>query len=57
LNSYQHFRKVEHKEKKEQIEKDDAVFYADLFDSLEKDQPNGKWSIQADSFNRVVRIA
>ncbi len=48
LKKYQHFRKVQTDEKKEFIERDDAIFYPNFLDSLDGDLPQGCWSIHLD---------
>lgn len=50
LGSYSHFRNVQCKEKKEGLEKDDAIFQRNFLDDVAADKPpHGSWCIQRDS--------
>lgn len=53
---WHHFRSSETKEKREMLDRDDALFSFDFFDDLEQDVPRGQWSIQFDLSNRIVSI-
>jgi radial spoke head protein 9 len=48
LSSYQHFRNVQHDDKKALLDKSDAPFHKDVLDPIEGDQPKGCWSLQMD---------
>ena len=54
LNSYSHFRNAQQKEKKEALEKEDAIFQKNFLDDIMIDKPNGCWSIQKDSTGTVA---
>lgn len=54
--NYQHLRAPQSLEKKEQIARDDALFYFDFLDPIEKDIPKGCWSIQTDSSKSNVTV-
>ena len=56
LGKYYHFRNVQDKEKKDQIERDDAVFHPDFLDSIHKDSPKGCWVLHLDSSKTIVNI-
>jgi len=56
LGCYSHFRNVQQKEKRDGIEKDDAIFKANFLDDPALDQPVGQWSIQKDSNGNVAMI-
>lgn len=45
LTAYSHFRNCQQKEKKENLEKDDAIFQKNFLDDITADKPNGVWSI------------
>ena len=49
LGKYYHFRNVQTQEKKEKLEREDAVFMPDFLDSVVDDSPQGSWSLQVDS--------
>ena len=48
IKRYFHFRNVQFQEKREQLDRDDALFTHDFFDGIEKDNPKGCWSLQVD---------
>ena len=48
LACYQHFRNVQHDDKKALLDKSDAPFHKDVLDPIEGDQPKGCWSLQMD---------
>ena len=54
LSNYSHFRNVLQREKKEGIEKDDAVFQRNFLDDVTADRPEGAWCIQSDSTGNVA---
>jgi radial spoke head protein 9 len=54
LNYYSHFRKVQQKDKREGIEKEDAIFQKNFLDDITLDKPTGVWSIQKDSTGTVA---
>jgi radial spoke head protein 9 len=45
---YFHFRNVQLPEKRDQLDRDDALFSYDFLDPIMKDQPKGCWSVQVD---------
>ena len=47
LNNYSHFRNVQDKVKKDNLEADDAIFQKDFLDGVSEDLPKGCWSVQA----------
>ncbi len=54
LTSYSHFRNVQQKEKKEGLEKDDAIFQRTFLDDIVVDKPIGQWSVQKDHTGTVA---
>jgi len=56
ISKYQHFRNVQLQEKKEFIERDDALFYPNFLDSLDYDLPRGAWSIHLDCSKTIATI-
>lgn len=54
LNSYSHFRNVQQKDKKEGLEKDDAIFSKNFLDDITADKPVGQWCVQKDSTGRIA---
>ena len=51
-----HFRNVQNADKKEQIERDDAVFMPDFLDSLSEDSPVGAWTLHQDASKTQINI-
>ena len=49
LKNYGHFRPVELNEKREMIDRGDALNCYDFFDPIEKDAPRGSWSLVVDA--------
>jgi radial spoke head protein 9 len=49
IKNYGHFRPVELAEKREMIDRGDALNMADFFDPIEKDTPKGSWSLVVDA--------
>ena len=45
LGKYYHFRNVQTQEKKDKLEREDAVFMPDFLDSVADDSPHGCWSL------------
>ena len=57
LRHYSHFRNVQHKDKKEGLEKDDAIYQRNFLDDVSADKPpHGVWSIQRDSATGTIAI-
>lgn len=56
LNMWHHFRLSETKEKRELIDRDEAIFRPDFLDDLSQDVPRGQWSIQFDLTKRTVSV-
>jgi radial spoke head protein 9 len=54
--SYLHFRSAQTKEKKELIQKDDAIFRQDFLESIAQDDIKGSWSVQPDTTRTQVII-
>lgn len=49
MKNYGHFRPVELAEKREMIDRGDALNMMDFFDPIEKDTPKGSWSLVVDA--------
>lgn len=50
LQSYSNFRNVQNRDKKDGLEKDDAIFQSNFLDDLSADKPpHGSWCLQKDS--------
>ena len=49
VRNYSHFRPVEMSEKREMIDRGDALNASDFFDPVEKDMPRGSWSLVVDA--------
>ena len=50
LQHYSHFRNVQHPDKKDGLEKDDAIYQRNFLDDVAADRPpHGSWAIQRDS--------
>ena len=47
---------MQDKEKKDQIERDDAVFHADFLDPISNDKPKGTWALHLDAAKTIVHI-
>ena len=47
---------MQQKEKKEGIEKDDAIYKKDFLDSITSDKPQGCWSVQKDSTGAIALV-
>lgn len=56
FSKYSHFRNVQNREKKEGLEKDDAIFQKNFLDDAVSDKPTGCWSVQKDATGRVAVI-
>jgi radial spoke head protein 9 len=56
IKHYFHFRNVQYQEKREQLDRDDALFTHDFFDGIEKDLPKGCWSLQVDHSNTLATL-
>ena len=57
IASYSHFRNVQLKEKKEGLEKDDAIFQKNFLDDVAADRPpHGSWCVQKDSATGTVAV-
>jgi radial spoke head protein 9 len=56
LAKYQHFRKVEFKDKIDQMERDDSVFKHDFLDCIDNDSIKGSWTLQLDTTGSVANI-
>jgi len=54
--SYFHFRQVQQKEKREQIDRDDAVYNHDFLDEIQKDYPKNCWTLVKDSSETVATV-
>lgn len=46
IKCYSHFRNVQDKVKKDNLEADDAIFQRDFLDGVHEDLPKGCWSLQ-----------
>lgn len=49
LSNYYHFRKVQNRDKKEQIEREDGVYNSSFLDEVSTDMPNGSWNVLRDT--------
>lgn len=56
LAKYVHFRKVEFKEKVDQMERDHSVFKHDFLDAIDNDEIKGSWSLHFDTTGSVANI-
>ena len=56
IDNWQHFRAPQTEEKQAVISNDDAIFLKKFLDDLSVDQPNGCWSLQADSSRHKVTL-
>lgn len=56
IKNYSHFRNVQTEEKKDFIERDDAIFYTTFLDPIEVDQPQGAWTFHLDSTKSLVNL-
>ncbi len=56
IRNYSHFRNCQVPQKKELLEKDDAIFKQDFLDDVVGDQPQGQWSVQKDSSGTIAMI-
>lgn len=56
LDKYFHFRNVQLIEKREQLDRDDALFSYDFLDPIVKDQPRGCWCVQVDSSGTLSSV-
>ena len=54
LSHYQHFRNVQHADKKALLDQSDAPFHKDILDGIQGDQPKGCWSLQMDERNETA---
>lgn len=46
IDYYSHFRHVQHPQKRDGLEADDAIFLRNFLDDVHEDQPKGCWTIQ-----------
>lgn len=56
LTKYVHFRKVEFKDKVDQMERDESVFKHDFLDVVDSDEVKGSWSLHFDTTGSVANI-
>ena len=56
IKCYLHFRNVQLPEKREQLDRDDALFTYDFLDGIEKDVPKGSWSLQIDPSGTIATL-
>jgi radial spoke head protein 9 len=56
LHYYLHFRNVQSKEKRLQLDRDDAIFTYDFLDPAEDDLPKPCWSVQIDNAKALVNV-
>lgn len=54
LDSYMHFRKPITKDKKEQLERDEAIYNHRFLDELTTDLPQGSWNLLKDTSEQVA---
>lgn len=56
LSKYVHFRRVEFKDKIDQMERDDSVFRHDFLDVIDNDAIKGSWTLHLDTTGSVANI-
>lgn len=56
LSKYAHFRKVEFKDKVDQMARDDSVFRHDFLDPIDQDAIKGSWTLHLDTTQSVANI-
>lgn len=56
IESYQHFRPSQNKEKREMIDRDDAIYHHAFLDDITFDWPQGTWNILKDTSESVAII-
>jgi radial spoke head protein 9 len=56
LGKYLHFRNVQTSEKRQQLDRDDAIFTYDFLDPADADVPMPCWSVQTDSSKALVNV-
>ena len=56
LEKYHHFRAVQQKAKRDQIDRDEAVYNHNFLDDLTLDLPHRSWNIQKDSTETVALL-
>ncbi len=56
IEAYQHFRQAVNKEKREQIDRDDAIYVDTFLDDITNDWPKGTWNILKDTSESVAVI-
>lgn len=56
LSKYYHFRRVEFKDKVDQMERDDSVFKFDFLDPIESDPIKGSWTLHLDTTESIVNL-
>lgn len=56
LSKYVHFRRVEFKDKIDQMERDDSVFRHDFLDVVNNDPIKGSWTLHLDTSGSVANI-
>eukprot|EP00347_Sterkiella_histriomuscorum_P001082 403373397 len=56
IESYQHFRQVVNREKREQIDRDEGIYNHHFLDEIQTDYPKGAWNIVKDTTQQVALI-
>lgn len=56
ISKYAHFRNVQLPEKREQLDRDDALFTYNFLDPIERDLPKGAWSLQIDHSGSLATV-
>jgi radial spoke head protein 9 len=56
LGDYHHFRNVQQSDKRDQLDRDDALFTYDFLDEIQKDSPKCCWSIQIDASGNLATV-
>lgn len=54
IENYQHFRSVHSKEKREQIDRDEAIYNHQFLDDVVNDWPKGSWNVLKDTTESVA---
>lgn len=53
LESYLHFRKPINKDRKEQLDRDEAIYNHNFLDEIASDLPQGSWNLLKDTTEQV----
>ena len=56
LTSFQHFRKVQDKKKRDMIDRDEGIYNDYFLEDISNDYPKGSWNILNDTSETVVLV-